>query len=392
MSRRKYFFFFLVFIIVVDIVVAAAIYFIPQSERNSLPVSPGRKVVNNIATPAPAPIQVKPVEWTLMLTGDVIPARVVNQKMVVKQDFVWPLVNIKDVLANADLTVVNLESPLLEKCPVMSTGMTFCGDARFAKALVQAGVDIASLANNHSLNYGWEGISETEKALQAVGIETTGFTTLGLSDSTDTNQDMNFDKYATVTAITQKDAIAQFCAKDISCSRLAVKQVQTIKVGFLGYNGVGQRINRELVKAQIESADKLVDVLVVSVHWGKEYVRIPELEPSLAPDDPKELGKLFIDWGADIVSGNHPHWYQSFDFAQGKDGKYKLIIYAQGNTVFDQEWSQETKRGYLFKLHFVGATLQKDKLEIIPIGLKDYGQAYLLEGEEKGKVIRELSN
>src|SRR3989344_3128166 len=82
-----------------------------------------------------------PTFWSLLLTGDIIPARAVNAQMVKKNDFSWPLVNIAPVLKDADVTLINLEAPLLKDCPVTQEGMKFCGDARFAASLADSGVD-----------------------------------------------------------------------------------------------------------------------------------------------------------------------------------------------------------------------------------------------------------
>lgn len=118
-------------------------------------------------------------EWTLIATSDIIPARSVNFQMTKRNDFNWPIRDIASLLKSADITLINLESPLIPHCPLTNSGMTFCGDQRFAAALQTAGVDVANLANNHVLNYGWEGVGETEQILQSHGIETTGLTTEG---------------------------------------------------------------------------------------------------------------------------------------------------------------------------------------------------------------------
>src|SRR3989344_9121197 len=148
------------------------IYYISQI-NSPVPSSVLPAVTSSVPTSGfPLP---SPQSWTLLITGDVIPARVVNQKMVAKNDFRWPLTNFFEILQNADLTLINLESPLLTNCPVTNEGMKFCGDARFAASLAEAGGDVVNLANNHTLNYGWEGLGETQEPLQRVRIETMGF-------------------------------------------------------------------------------------------------------------------------------------------------------------------------------------------------------------------------
>lgn len=300
-------------------------------------------VITPVNSVLSTPTVVEDQKWTLLLTGDIIPARVVNQKMVQMQDFTWPFKEISAVLQNAELTLANLEAPLVTQCPVTNEGFKFCGEATFASSMKQAGIDIVNLANNHSLNYGSEALEETKRHLQEQGIAWTGF--------------------GTPTILT----------------------VNKTKIGFLGYNGVGQIFEEEKIRPEIETLKKQVDFLIVSVHWGKEYERQPVPDASLAPDDPKVWGKKFVDWGADLVAGNHPHWYQGIEWYNGK-----LIIYAQGNTIFDQEWSTETKRGYLAKLT-MDKNIISPTIEFFPIGIHDWGQAYLLEGKEKEEILQFLS-
>ena len=75
---------------------------------------------------------------------------------------------------------------------------------------------------------------------------------------------------------------------------------------------------------------------------------------------------MAIDLGADAVIGHHPHWVQEKEIY-----KSKPIYYSLGNLVFDQMWSEETKKGLMVKL-----TYQNDKLinqEEIPVKIFDYG-------------------
>src|SRR3972149_698884 len=106
---------------------------------------------------------------TLIATGDVIPARWVDKQIRDRgNDFAYPLVATADILRAADLTVINLEAPLIEGCPRQEPGtFTFCGLPGFATALQAAGVDVATLENNHIGNWGPDGIAETVQHLEA---------------------------------------------------------------------------------------------------------------------------------------------------------------------------------------------------------------------------------
>jgi poly-gamma-glutamate synthesis protein (capsule biosynthesis protein) len=277
---------------------------------------------------------------TLLATGDVIPARSVNYQAVTRKDFTWPYLKTAEELKKADITFINLETPLIKNCPTTQEGMNFCGDSRNIEGLVYAGVDVANLANNHLGNKGKVGVDETIAGLKKAGIQTTG-----------------------------------------SGDNLAILVVRGIKFAFLGYSDIEKTpvvtsADEELIKKQIATARQQADVVVVQFHWGTEYKT--EVE-----DRQKELGRLAIDSGADLVIGNHPHWIKPIE-----QYKNKLITYAHGNFVFDQEWSQKTKEGVVGRYVFIGKNLVD--VEFLPVEIKDYGQPYFLEGEKKQKILDEM--
>lgn len=265
---------------------------------------------------------------TLIATGDVIPARSVNYQTIKRNDFTWSYSKTADILKSADLTLINLESPLIPNCPVTNEGMIFCGDERHIEGLVFAGVDVASIANNHMGNHGVEGITNTVKLLNAFGIAAAG---------------------AEVQPV--------------------IREIRGMKFAFIAYNDIGYKeegiswANEGLIKNQIQFARFQADVVVVAFHWGTEYTNRPS-------ERQQYLAHLAVDSGADLVIGNHPHWIQPTETYKGK-----LITYAHGNFIFDQEWSEETKRGVIGKYTFYDATLIDAKF--IPIRIMEYGQATL---------------
>jgi len=242
---------------------------------------------------------------TLIGTGDVIPARGANWPATKSGDFSYNWKQTADFLKKADITLINLEAPLRKGCPLMTEGFTFCGDARHIQGILFAGVDSVSLANNHIGNFGQAGIDETINLLETNKI--------GWSGS----------------------------------GHLDIQERKGIKFGFLAYNGVGATFDREGIATEIKEAKNKVDVLIVSAHWGAEYELIPQKGAGVAPDDPREIGHLIIDSGADLIIGNHPHTVQGVELY-----KNKLITYAHGNFIFDQTWSQETQEGVIGEYTF----------------------------------------
>jgi poly-gamma-glutamate capsule biosynthesis protein CapA/YwtB (metallophosphatase superfamily) len=264
----------------------------------------------------------------LKFTGDNIPARSVNFLTVSSGDFAWPYRNIAEELRNADLTIINLEAPLMKKCPITNEGFIFCGDARHIFGLSHAGIDIVGMANNHAGNYGREGLTETIENLNSVGILSSG----------------------------------------VEERQIAFKKIHNTQFAFLAFNSIYYSGSGVLdaeeagIKRLISIAKSQADFVVVQMHWGTEYTRSPN-------EYQKRMGKFLIDNGADLVVGNHPHWIQDYEIYNGK-----YILYALGNFIFDQEWSRETKEGVIAEV-----TIQENKVldvKFTPVEIKNYGQVF----------------
>lgn len=277
---------------------------------------------------------------TLVATGDVIPARSINYKAVTHHNFRWAFEKTADTLRSTDVTLINLETPLIANCQITVEGMQFCGDSRHIEGLLYAGIDVASLANNHAGDYGQEGILSTKKLLNDNGILFTGIAGPVFLDAGNTI------------------------------------------FGFLGYNDIPSRgpfvsyADVDKIKTEITEAKQKADLIVVSFHWGTEYTtRITERQ--------KELAHTAVDAGADLVIGNHPHWIQPVEFYKGK-----LITYAHGNFIFDQMWSEETKKGVIGRYTFFDNKLID--VEFFPVYIQDYGQPSFITGGEKDKLLEQI--
>jgi gamma-polyglutamate biosynthesis protein CapA len=220
-----------------------------------------------------------------------------------------------------DLTIANLEGPIttFKSKTILSSGKAIPGfqftfATSTAKALKVAGIDIVSLANNHTINFGQIGLDQTRQSLIENNVMYFG--------SPINNPDLT----ATTT-----------CIKDIC-------------VGIIGWHEFGYK-NDEFIYSKIKEMRSIVDYLVIFPHWGIEY----ESKPN------KKQIKLAHDWidvGADVVVGAHPHVVQTVE--KYKD---KYIFYSLGNFIFDQYFSFGTTHGI-----GVSANISKDKVDykIIP--------------------------
>ena len=175
----------------------------------------------------------------------------------------------------------------------------------------------ASLANNHIDNNDQEGIDETVSIL-------------------------NTNQIASVIS-----------------GKTLFTTVKNTRLAVLAFSDLPQ-VNEKLVVKQITEATQSADLVITTFHWGSEYKNTPTSRQ-------KYLAHLAIDSGADIVVGHHPHWIQTDEIYQDKP-----IFYSLGNLIFDQMWSEETRRGQILKLTYQDHQLIKK--EIIPTKIFDYGQ------------------
>ncbi|HLC94743.1 MAG TPA: CapA family protein [Patescibacteria group bacterium] len=272
-------------------------------------------------------------EITLLVTGDVLLARAVNAQMIKKGDFRGPFRHTATFLQNADLTFINLETPLPKLCPATTSGMTFCGSQKGIEGLLFSGIDVVNLANNHIGNYGQTGITETIEVLEGNKFYITG---------------------------QEKPAIVE---------------IKNKKIGFLGYNDIGETISNTYLQ-DIQNVQKVVDFVVVMFHWGSEYTYQTHSRQI-------ERAHAAVDAGADLIVGNHPHWVQGVEIY-----KNTVIAYSHGNFIFDQMWSQETREGVIGKYIFDDQGARE--IRFYPIIIEDYWQPRFAHKQEAERILKNM--
>lgn len=277
---------------------------------------------------------------TLLATGDVMLGRAVNFKTSRSQNLIWPFEKTAETLKKANFTFINLESPLVENCPLTTGGMRFCADPKNIFGLKFAGIDVANLANNHISNYGSEGIKTTLSSLNKVNILATGI------------------------------------------SGPVFKEKKGGRFAFLGYNDTGASLplityaNKNKISQELNDAKTKADVVVVAFHWGIEYTSQPTKRQ-------QELAHWAIDSGANLVIGHHPHWIQPVEIYKGG-----VILYSLGNFIFDQAWSKKTKQGIVGRFAFFENQLID--VELLPIEMDNSGQPSFMTTDQKTKILEEI--
>jgi poly-gamma-glutamate synthesis protein (capsule biosynthesis protein) len=270
----------------------------------------------------------------------------------------YPFRDVMPVLRRADIVAGNLESPVsIRGKAVENKKFTLRVGPLGARALKSAGIRFVSLANNHTMDFGPLALQDTLAALTENGILFAG-------------AGMNLD-----------DARAPALLKVRGKTLAFLSYSLTFPLEFFasaGRPGTAPGY-ADFVKADIEKVRPSADLVIVSFHWGAELM-------TSAKDYQVELGRLAIDWGADLVLGHHPHVLQDIELYKGR-----LIVYSLGNFVFGSE-SNRTNWSMILLLTFRGNTLAS--AEAVPIDVNNYRVKYqprILAGKAAWDVLEAIN-
>jgi len=267
-------------------------------------------------TPEPAPEPPPPLEATLVAIGDVM----MHKPMVPgafdeatgTYDFSGFFAPLRDVFESADWAVANLETPIAGDERGFPGYPMFNAPVGLADALAEAGFDVVSTANNHSLDQRFSGLAATLRTLRERGIVPVG--------TAETQEEAD-----AVNIVGKKGVAGAFLSYTYGTNGIPIPKDKPFAVNLIDET----KIAADIAKARTAGAD----FVAVSLHFGNEYQR----EPS---DEQRRVARHTIESGADLVIGHHPHVVQPYERyrVDNPDGTSRegLIMYSLGNFVSNQ--------------------------------------------------------
>lgn len=272
---------------------------------------------------------------TVLAVGDMMLDRNVRKKMT-EEGYGYPWKTLNRFLKGSDIVLANLEGSFTDfpskTIDFKNKTLQFTFDAGAVPVLARLGFTHFSLANNHTLNFGKEGLRQSKEYLSKAGLA--------------------------------------FFGDPLNEENLSVeKVVRGKRIAFVGYHEFSGGV--ENVYNEIKKLKDRGNFVVVMPHWGIEYERD-------FSKGQQEKAYHFIDAGADLVLGAHPHVVQPIELY-----KNRAIFYSLGNFVFDQDFSYATRHGLT-----VGITLRKDDVvfRIFPVSIRD-AETKLVSGTEKNEML-----
>lgn len=253
--------------------------------------------------------------------------------------------DIKGYMKDSDIVVGTYEHVINESNKV------------FANAVKEAKVNLVTLAHNHALDNGENGLNFTKEYLEKIGIETIGI------------------------------------YSEESKDRVKIQEKKGMKLAFLTYtydNGTkGINIyNEETVKQDLEYAEENADFSVVLMHWGD----VNKNEPN---NTQRVQAKFLIDNGADLIIGAHPSALQPMEIIQNSEGQDCLIAYSLGDFTSDFESENSNLELILNVQLFYNAEENKVslyKVDYVPVYMNDYGSKQTVNRYKLLDIKNEIAN
>jgi poly-gamma-glutamate synthesis protein (capsule biosynthesis protein) len=241
-----------------------------------------------------------------MAVGDIMLARTVGER-ILNEGPETVFASVQTFLSTADILAGNLECAITDRGQPQPKSYTFAAPPISAQALGLAGFDIAILGNNHALDYGLEGIGQTQQLLDEQGIATVGFG-IGEQAAGPLVIERNGLRIAFLSYVDVPREYQGFDTRDWIATDAAP--------------GIAWA-NADDIQAGVSAARQQADVVIVFMHFGYEGNELPVRFQ-------RDVAVAAVDAGAAAVIGSHPHVLQHVEEYRGA-----LIAYSLGNFIFD---------------------------------------------------------
>lgn len=292
----------------------------------------------------------------LLITGDFCP-RSRTAELIESRQYEQIFGEVKPLIEAADYSLINFECPAVENpkaAPIPKCGPNLRCTRKTVEAITYAGFKGVTLANNHVLDFGAEGLEDTIKACKETQLDKVG-------------ADMNLPQASATLYKTIGDKKIAF----INCCEHEFSIATETSAGANPLNPVQQWY-------AIREARQQANYVIVIVHGGHEHYQLPS--PRM-----QETYRFFVDAGADAVINHHQHCYSGYEVYQSKP-----IFYGLGNFCFDNVnhhagiWTE----GYMVELSI------KDELsfQLIPyVQCADAATVTLMTGEKKANFDAQIT-
>ena len=255
---------------------------------------------------------------------------------------------IKDIFRNGDIVFGNLEALISNKTNKNGFEANFFrAEPNVIEGLKNARFNVLSVANNHIMEHGERAFLATVSLLKENNISPVGV-----------------------------------------ANKTEILEIDGFKIAIIGYSFIDDFISNPLynkvdserkILGDIRSMRDSVDLVILSLHWGYEYIPFPSPEQV-------EIGRKLIDCGADVILGHHAHVIQGYEIYKGRP-----IIYGFGNFIFDHTYIKSTRKSIIAKIK-VDMNTKNINIDFIPV-ICDHKEYYptIAGDKDRDKILNHIS-
>lgn len=210
--------------------------------------------------------------------------------------------NVKEIVSSSDIAIGTMETNFTDNS--FSDYIKCNSPKEFAKSVKESGIDLVSIAHNHALDYGYDGLENTTNYLEELGFETVG----------------------------SRDKESQ--------TRYIVKEIKGVKIAFLAYTyGLNRQssfkseelqyvniFDKEQAKKDLESAKQESEFVFVIMHWG-------DVNKTTVSEEQQQIANFLVENGAHTIIGSHPAVIEPMEVVQNAEGENVFIAYSVGNYI-----------------------------------------------------------
>ncbi|EPD51026.1 hypothetical protein HMPREF1210_02217 [Paenisporosarcina sp. HGH0030] len=231
-------------------------------------------------------------------------------------DFTAMFEKVKPFIESADIAVANQETMIGGPELGLSSYPKFNSPYEIGDALKYSGIDLVTIANNHTLDRGEKAILNAIDYWDHIEMPYTG----AFKSPDDRNM---------VRTVTKNDITFSFLSYSYGTNGMPVPEGKPYLINL---------IDLPLIEQDVKKAKTISDVVVVSMHWGNEYEKTPN-------DTQINLANELSSMGVDIIIGHHPHVLQPVDWIERPDGTRTFVMYSLGNFLSSQEGLEKLTGG-----------------------------------------------
>jgi len=316
------------------------------------PAGPREGSVRVVPNDPPLPPALPPPEFDLIAVGDIMLDYLTAARLR-RYNPSYPFAAIAPLLKEGDLVFGNLECPISDQGTPVQKKYTFRAHPSAIDALAASGINVVSLANNHILDYGTIALEDTLALLEKHEVAYAG--------AGHNEEEAREGAFFEINGI--KTAILAYSG--VFVGTYPAWRAGPEKAGALYY------CDREQFIADIEGVCRRADVVIVSLHFGDEYTH-------RVSDEQREIARLAVDSGADLILGHHSHTPQGIEIYRDRP-----IIYSLGNFLFYPFSRAICNETYILRARIGRGGVES--INLLPVLLGD-SQPYPATGREAARL------